>query len=194
MKSIILIIFLLLFSIGGFAQEVEEEKVYTKKELRQIAKEEKKAQRQAEEEQMRMITKIMLDKHKFVLEADYVGDGRGSRIPVSSTINFIAIDSSSATIQLGTTYGVGYNGVGGITVDGRITKYELTVIEGKRGTSYSLIFMVMTAIGGYDITLHISDIGYTDATIRGNTMGKLSYTGNLVPIGVSRVYKGTPIF
>ena len=172
------------------AQE-EGEKVYTKKELRQIAREEQKAKRKAEEEEMKMLTELMLEKRRFVLEADYVGDGRGSRIPVQSNINFIGLDSTDAVIQLGTTYGAGYNGVGGITVEGRVIKYELSVIEGKRGKSYSLMFIVMTSLGTYDITFIVSGTGYTDATVRGNTMGQLRYSGKLVPIGLSRVYQGT---
>ena len=192
MKQILLIIGL--FAIGIAAKAQDEESVYTKKELRAIAREEKKAQKKAEEEQMKLLTEIMLNERRFVLEAQYVGDNRGARIPVQSNINFIGVDSALVTIQLGTTHGVGYNGVGGITVDGRITKYDLKVIEGKRNKSYSLMFVVMSPLGSYDITLMVSETGYTDATIRANTAGQLRYSGNLVPIGLSRVYKGTTIY
>lgn len=185
-----LLIISIIFSFGLTVNAQEEEKQYTKRELRQIAREERKAKKAAEEEQMKEITELMLQMHRFVLEADYVGDGRGQRIPVNSTINFIALDSANAVIQLGTVYGSGYNGVGGITVDGRVTKYELTVIEGKRGKSYSLMINVMTNLGIYDITFLVSATGLTNATVRALSSGQLQYSGNLVPIGISRVYKG----
>ena len=192
MKQLILIIVLFAFISSSYSQE--EEAVYTKKELKQIAKEEKKAKKEAEEEQMRELTKLMLTLQRFVLEADYVGNGKGQRIPVSSSINFISIDSTKAVIQLGTVYGVGYNGVGGITVEGKVTRYELKVIEGKKSKSYSLMFNVMSSIGIFDVTFLVSETGYTDATIRSNSSGQLRYTGNLVPISLSRVYKGTSIY
>jgi hypothetical protein len=191
MKTILIILALSVLAIPGFSQE---EKVYTKKELRKIAKEERKAQREAEEAAMRELTEIMLSNHRFVLEADYVGDNKGARIPVNSTINFIAVDSNKAVLQLGTTYGMGYNGVGGITVDGNVTKYELKVIEGKKSKSYNLLIIVMTSLGTYDISFMLNDRGYGDATVRGNTMGQLRYSGNLVPLDISRVYKGTSIY
>lgn len=89
MRYIILIIGLLAFILNSYSQE---EEVYTKKELKQIAKEEKQAKRVAEEEQAKELTIFMLEMQRFVLEADYVGDGKGQRTPVSSTINFIVID------------------------------------------------------------------------------------------------------
>ena len=193
MKKSILFLLFSIFVLTVFAQN-EEEKVYSRKELKGIAKEEKKAKREAQDELLRKQTHPLLTMHRFVLEADYVGDGRGSRIPVNSTINFIAVDSSKAVIQLGTTSGIGYNGVGGITVDGNVTKYDLKINEGKKGRTYSLMFNVMTSLGMYDITLLVNSTGYTDATVRSTRSGQLKYSGNLVPIGLSKVYKGTSIF
>jgi hypothetical protein len=172
----------------------QDEQVYTKQELKQLAKEDRKAKKEAEDTKKREATELMLNAHKFVLEANYISNGKGQRTPVSSNINFIAVDSLKAVIQLGTTQGIGYNGLGGITVDGRITKYELSVIQGKKSKSYNLMLNVMTSIGIYDISLMVSELGSANATIRGNTSGQLQYSGNLVPIGISRVYKGTSIF
>ena len=191
MKKLVLYLFIFSFGLTSFAQE--EEGQMSRKELKQIAKEEKKAKRAAEDEQLKEVTDLMLHMHRFVLEADYVGDGKGQRIPVSSNINFIGIDSTEAVIQLGTVHGSGYNGVGGITVDGRVTKYDLQIIEGKRGKSYSLMVNIMTNVGIYDITFLISELGYTDATIKSLRAGQLQYSGKLVPIGLSRVYKGSSI-
>lgn len=56
------------------------------------------------------------------------------------------------------------------------------------------MLIVMSSLGTFDITFLISETGYTDATISSTTSGQLCYSGNLVPIGLSRVYKGTSIY
>lgn len=190
MKTLTVLLSLLFFTGISFAQE---EQVYTRKELKTIKKEERKAQQKARDEENRKLTDLMLKSHRFVLEADYLSNGKGQRMLVQSNLNFIAIDSIEATIQLARVSGVGYNGVGGITVDGRVTKYDLKVIQGKKDSSYTLTVFIMTSLGTYDITFMISSTGTTDATIRGTTTGQIRYNGHLVPIGVSRVYKGRSI-
>lgn len=191
MKYPITVLLTIIFCTSLFSQE---EETLSRKELKKIAKEEKRARKHAEEEQIRELVSLMMVYHRFVLEAEFVGNQTGQRIPVNSNINFIAVDSTKATLQLGTPHGVGYNGVGGITVDGRITKYDLQVIQGKRSKSYNLMIFISTSIGMYDLTFNISETGYADATVKGNTMGQLRYSGKIVPISMSRVYKGTSLF
>jgi hypothetical protein len=53
--------------------------------------------------------------------------------------------------------------------------------------------MIMTSIGMYDIFLTVSPDGNASATIGGNWGGKLNYHGRLVPLGVSKVYKGRSV-
>lgn len=172
----------------------QQEEVLTKKEQKAFAKEERKARKAAEEEQMKKITHAMIVQKRFVMEADYVSNNRGVRLPVNSSLNFIAVDSSEGVIQLSTLSGSGYNGVGGITVEGRITDYKVDSIPTKSGLSYNLKILIMTSMGTYDIFFMISPTGYTDATIQGTTRGMLRYTGNLIPVGLSKVYKGTPSY
>ena len=190
MKS--LMTFLLAFALvlGAFSQE--ETQQLSKKELKRLQKEQKKAEQAAETERMAELTKYMVEQQQFVLEADFLSDKYGQRVPVTPTINFVLIDSLVGTVQFGDAMAVGYNGVGGVTVDGRLTKYEYSVI-GKKKDSYSIRLILMSSIGTYDITLLINSQGYGDAQIRGNWSGQLNYHGKLVPLTLSRVYKGTPI-
>ena len=99
------------------------------------------------------------------------------------------LDSLKGTIQLGSAMSVGYNGVGGATIDGRITKYEYTVM-GKKEDSYSVMLTFMSPVGTYDITLMVTSQGYADASVRGNWSGQLNYHGKLVPLTLSRIFKG----
>ncbi len=190
MRRLVIVLVVAVLSVNSFAQE----ETNLKKEQKQVAREQKKAEQARIREEMVTLTKQMLESHKFVLEANYVGDGRGNRVPVNSTLNFVAVDSSKGVLQIGSQSGYGWNGVGGVTVEGNITKYELKEIKGKKGNSYSLMTVVMGSLGIYDVYFNISETGLTDATVSSTTRGQLKYTGNLVPLGLSDVFKGTTTY
>jgi Na+-transporting methylmalonyl-CoA/oxaloacetate decarboxylase gamma subunit len=190
MKSLMTFLIAFVLVLGAFSQE--ETQQLSPKEIKKLQKEQKNAARAAEEERMAEVTRYMVHQQQFALEADYLSDKYGQRVTVTPTINFVMIDSLVGTVQFGDALAVGYNGVGGVTVDGRITKYEYSVI-GKKEDSYSIRLILMSSIGTYDITLMVNSQGYADAQIRGNWSGQLNYHGKLVPLTLSRVYKGTPI-
>jgi Na+-transporting methylmalonyl-CoA/oxaloacetate decarboxylase gamma subunit len=190
MKTLLTLLLAFVFVLGAFSQE--ETQQLSKQEIKKLQKEQKKAEKAAEEERMAEVTRFMVHQQQFVLEADYLSDKYGQRVPVTTTINFILVDSVAGTVQFGSAEAIGYNGVGGVTVDGRVTKYEYSVI-GKKEDSYSIRLILMSSIGTYDITLMVNSQGYADASIRGNWSGQLNYHGKLVPLTLSRVYKGTPI-
>jgi hypothetical protein len=193
MKTRLLFLALILLPALSFTQYTSEDEVMTKKEKKQLEKEYRQAAREEEERTMKLLVDSMINLHRFVLEADYVSGKTGSRVPVSSTINFIIVDSAEAVIQLGSFSGIGYNGVGGITIEGNITRYEVSMKEGKNGVTYSLRIYLMANIGIYDIQFWISSSGSADASVRGNTSGVLNYSGNIVPIYTSRIYKARAI-
>lgn len=176
--------------LGANAQEQEK---LSKSELRKFQREQKKAEMEAEREKMAVLTEFMITNQRFVLEAQYLSDRYGTRVPVQSNINFVMVDSLVATIQLGSAMSAGYNGVGGTTVEGRVSNYKYTKV-GKKEDSYSVSMNFMSSLGNYDITMMANAEGYTDATIRGNWPGSLNYHGRLVPLSESRIYKGMPSY
>jgi hypothetical protein len=190
MKALVTFLIAFVFVLGAYAQE--ESGQLSPKELKKLQKEQRKAEKAAEAERMAEITMNMVEQHQFVLEADFLSDKYGQRAPVTPTINFILIDSLTGTVQFGDAARIGYNGVGGATVDGRITKYEYSTV-GKNKDSYSVRMIFMSSIGTYDITMMVNSLGSADASIRGNWSGQLNYHGRLVPLTLSRIYKGTPI-
>jgi hypothetical protein len=170
----------------------QTEETVDKKTQQQLLKEEKKKQREAERDDKAALVDTMVNARRFVLEADYLSDQYGSRVVVNSTLNFIVIDSTEGTIQTASMWGVGgSNMLGGITADGNITQFEVTKSE--KSKSYSIRVMIMTSVGAYDIFFSISSDGNASATLGGNWGGKLNYHGRIVPLGVSRVYKGRSI-
>jgi hypothetical protein len=189
MKTPIIILLALLLFPSAYGQAKEDVDSKTKKELR---REEKKRNRETEKALQAALVDTMVSARQFVLEADYLSNERGTRIVVSSTLNFIIVDTKRGTIQTGSMSGVGGpNMMGGITADGDITQYELTTLPKKRG--YSIRMMIMTSVGIYDIFFTISPDGSATATLGGNWGGKLNFHGNLVPLGVSRIFKGRSV-
>jgi hypothetical protein len=190
MKKYLLLLWMSLVVLGAFAQE--ENSVDTKT-TKKLTREQKNEKRKTEAEITAKLVDYMVNHRQFVLEANYLSNQRGERSVVSNRINFIAIDSNRITIQLASVSGMGgSNGMGGVTADGTITKYEVKK-TGRSGNMYTIQVLTMTHIGSYDIYFTISPNGNADATIGGTWAGKLNYHGYLVPIGKSKVFKGMSI-
>jgi hypothetical protein len=185
MKNIMIIMAFVaipLFSQAQFNPEIAKEK--TKKEI----KEEKRRERQKIAEAI----KNVMEEKQFVLEADMIFNRYGQSFPVARNINFIMVDSTQATIQLGSANRIGWNGVGGVTIQGNITKYDISM--NKRKDNVSLTFFVLSNLGNFDIRLNINSAGNATATVRDNRGGMLRYNGEFQTLGGSSVYVGNRTF
>jgi len=191
MKKLISFLLIAFLTVSVFAQTEEP---VDKKAERKKAKQEKKEEEQKKMEKMALLTKQMIEDHQFVLEAQFLNSKNGDMMSVSPELNFIIVDSTTATIQLGSLDGTGFGELGTLTFDGEITKYEVTRTEKKNYSSYDLIMIVFSNLGTYDISLSVSDSGAADAIIRGSGAGSLNYTGTLVPLEESKVFKGRKIY
>lgn len=188
MKHFLIILVLMTWISGfGIAQTIQPAE---QKESKNLSKEQKKEEKRKKEEWMKEVTKTMIEQQRFVLEANYIAGKSGVPIPVNPSINFIIVDSTNVTMQLASSTGVGWNGLGGVTVSGSVSNYQVTRVEKKKYIAYNLIIIVFTNIGTFDIHMSVTDNGSADATIRGTTSGQVSYTGTLYPPEVSRVFKG----
>jgi len=185
MKRFISIAITLLIAISVFSQEEE----LSRKERRQLEKELKKEQQAKEAAMKAQVIGLMVEYQRFVLEADRLRDKRGNQVNVTSSLNFVACDSLHAVIQIGQNSYVGMNGVGGITVEGPVGKYEYTFNE--KNSVYNVSFNVRATTGNYDVRMTCYPDGRADATISSTWPGKLNYMGFLVPPAQSRVFKGT---
>lgn len=182
MKNLIISLGLILSL--GFSSALMAQDETTREERKQAKKEKIERQYKA--------TKHILENKEFVLEANFLGNRYGQRMPVTSTLNFIMVDSAEAVIQIGSQSGVGYNGVGGITTEGQVTDFELNKNDKKN--NFNLTMNVMTNLGIYDIFMNISADGHASARISGLRGGQLTYTGRIVPQSQSYVYQGTTTY
>lgn len=131
----------------------------------------------------------VIDSRQFILEADWLSNQWNSRISVPSNLNFIRVDSSEAVIQTGNNYYMGQNNVGGVTATGNIDSWLVTKNDKKKNLSMKMD--VSTQIGFFTIFMDISATGNATATLSGSKHGKLIYTGRIVPLSESIVYKGS---
>lgn len=183
MKRIFIFVTAAMVCMTAFTQEL------SKQEQRKLQKELKKEQQAAEAAQKAQVVTAMVEFQRFVLEADMLRDKRGNSLPVISNINFISADSLTGVIQVGSHTYIGRNGVGGVTVDGTISEYKYSQHE--RSGSYNITYILRTPVGTYDVQISARPDGRADATVRSTTWGdQLRYSGYLVPLGLSRVFKG----
>jgi hypothetical protein len=183
MRWICFLLMSLLLSGGLFAQDQKTIKE-TKKEASQRKKEEKKAKIESQYK----LTDSLLKGKKFVLEAQFLKYSSGERVNVVSTLNFISIDSLSAVIQVGSMQRVGYNGVGGVTVQGRISNWKLE--KDDKHKNFYLTLSIQGNIDIYEVNMSIDYAGYTYAILNGINTGKLTFEGNLVSKEETVIFKG----
>lgn len=130
----------------------------------------------------------LLNARKFVLEANYLRNRYGDRIPVTSAINFIRIDKAKGILQTGSDYSLGYNGVGGVTAEGNLGKWS--VHSDAKRMVHTLRFSILTNLGNYDVVMIVRADAHATATITGLGPGSLTWEGYLVTLSNSRIYKG----
>ncbi len=181
-EGLLLLSGLMLFCLNGYSQENQ---ISEKKLTRQERKEARKAELQANF----AILDSLLEKRTFVLEADWLEDKYGDKVQVPSMVNFIMVNANAGVLQTGSNVAMGYNGVGGVTAEGSISKWEIN----KNFKSYSFIirFAIHTDIGMYDVFMTVDADNHARATITGLWPGKLIYNGHLNTLNNTGVFKGT---
>lgn len=185
MKRFTVLMLAVLVALPAFTQEL------SKKEQKQLEKELKQEQKAEAASRQAEVVRAMVEYHKFVLEVNTLKDKRGNSLQVSSNINFIASDSITGVIQVGSNTYIGRNGVGGVTVEGSIAEYKYAIH--KNGTYY-VTYYLRTPLGSYDVRITAYSDGRADADVSSTTWGdQLRYSGYLVPIGISRVFKGSSL-
>jgi hypothetical protein len=174
--SVVLTIGLLLISSDSYSQNTK------------LSRQEKKEAYKDKQFYNFQVLDTLIQKKYFVLEADFLQNEYGSRIPVLRDINFIKVDSTEAVLQTGTNVNMGYNGVGGTTAEGSIR--GLKVVKNLKNLTFYLRFTIVSDIGIYDVSMTINSNRSARATITGLTRGKLVYDGHIENLNNSGFYKG----
>lgn len=176
LSSLFLTIGLLLVSFNSNCQDIK------------LTRQEKKDAKKVVQYANFQVLDSMLERKRFVLEADFLENQYGNRTHVLSDLNFIMLDSTNVVLQTGSSRNIGYNGVGGATAEGSLK--NLKIVKDLKNLSFYVAFTVVTNIGVYDVYMTINSDRDARATISGLTPGKLVYDGHVETIFNSRVYKG----
>lgn len=168
----------------------KKEQKALKKEQKRKAKEQKKAEREAFEKLVNQQAQVAIDSQSFVLEATQLYDRKGRTVNVQSNINFLKVEGNTGVLQIGSAHLVGWNGVGGITVDGRISDWKVKKDEktGRTRVEFNIMGSVLTARVTYDLD---GTGNFCNATVNGVfSNGQLKMRGQLVPNNISSTFEG----
>lgn len=186
----IIIILLLFMGLSFSATTVNAQ---SKREQRKAERAEHKRQESQQLEANRERLLSLIDEKQFVLEAHTIYDSRQNSYPVSPNTNFVAMNGKNATIQIAFPGAIGRNGLGGITIDGTISGYE---VRSKKNKSPITIYAQVSSatLGNSTLTMQVYGNGAARANIRGAFGAEVAFSGNLASLDNTTVYKGSPDF
>lgn len=183
MKLIVLCLCILLININ--VSIAQQDKKLSKKEKKELRK-------QQQIEQNRIIIELLYSKN-WVIEAHTVYDRYSQSYQLNPTINFVGVKDEEGALQLGFDGLIGWNGVGGVTVDGKVTKYEVKEGNGKSGPTLNLRFQGR-GIGSAIINVTVNSSGQATARVNGDFGDRITFAGTIKPLEESAVYKGQSLF
>ncbi len=158
-----------------------------------LSKKEKKEQKKQLQIEQKKAMISLLESKEWVIEAHTVFDRYGLSYQLNPSINFVGINGDEGAMQLGFDGLIGWNGVGGVTIDGNVTKYEIK--EGKENSSPSVTLRFQgRGIGFATITISVTTSGQATAKVNGDFGERITFSGIIKPLSESVVYKGQSLF
>lgn len=182
MKNIALFMTMFLLMLAGSATAQEETRGLTKAERKAL-------QARIDSLQHAEAEKALNDR-AFTLEADQVIFKYGQTAYVTSNTNFVSVKDDQAIVQVAFNIPVsGPNGLGGITVEGRFSEYDLK--KDKKGNVSLSINVTGTGISARaDITLYNGSNKATVTITPNFNSNRITLNGVIFPLDKSNVFKG----
>lgn len=189
MKKIIALM-MLVFIGASTAMYAQESKSENRRAERKAQRDAEKAREKREEARAYADAVQAINNRKFVLEADRITFKRGRSAFVTSNTNFVLLNGEKASVQVAFNgpY-AGPNGIGGITVDGRVG--EVKTATDKKG-NVTCSFSVMGVGISAQVSIRLThDTNNASVIINPNfNSNRLSLDGKVIPLSESSVYKG----
>ncbi|WP_224997187.1 DUF4251 domain-containing protein [Cesiribacter sp. SM1] len=182
-KIVLLGLALVFAAQAGWAQT-------SSREQKKIEKAERKRLKEEEERKNHELLVSLVKDQTYVLEATTLAGRYGYQYQVSPNTNFIMVEGDQVIVQTANNHGVGYNGLGGITINGTIRDYE--VHNEKNGVSVMIRFQD-PVLGLSTLNLSVQANGYARATVLGNWGARATFQGQFSDLEESRIFKGRPI-
>lgn len=182
--KILLLGLVLLFSVPTAWAQTD------KKEQRKIERAEKIRLKEEHRKKNQELLMELVKEQNYVLEATTVAGRYGNIRQVNPSTNFIMVEGNRIIVQTANNFNIGYNGLGGITINGTIRDYQIS--KDKHGVSVAIQFSD-PVIGFSTLNLEVQENGNARASILGNWGGRASFQGNFVPMENARVFQGRPL-
>lgn len=164
--------------------------VTAQQEQKRQEKIEKREQRKEERKKNKEKLLSLVEEKSFVIEANTIYGRYMNRHEVLPSTNFVKIEGDQVTIQSASDSGPGYNGLGGLTVNGTITRYE---IKENKGSLYLQVHFTNVVPGHSMLNINISPNGFATARINDNRGGRATFQGNVVHPDNSRTFEGMSV-
>ena len=134
-----------------------------------------------------------LQNQDFVLEADNVTFRNGSTVFVNSTTNFISVKGNRAVVQISpSNYASGPNGVGGVTVDGTVSDFQITT-DKKGRTTMSMNVMGIGINAQVEVYMYPGTNSATATVYPNFNSNTVWLQGDIVPYENSDVFEGSSL-
>lgn len=183
MRAIVVCIIVLLNCITSSI--AQEEKKLSKKEKKEWKRQQLEGQRQA--------ILDLLESRTWVIEAHTVYDRFNQSYQLNPTINFVGVKENEGALQLGFNGLIGWNGVGGVTIDGQVTRYE--VKDGQKDNTPTVVLRFQgRGVGFATINVSVNTSGQATARVSGDFGERISFSGIIKSLEESMVYKGQSLF
>lgn len=187
-KNVSFVVLALWVALGHIhAQDQQDQK----RLLREQRREERRAQEERQDSLQFSQAFQAINNKAFTLEANQVVFKYGQTAFVSSNTNFVSVNDDQAVVQIAFNIpAAGPNGLGGITVQGSVSGYQVTT--DKSGNVYVAMNVIGAAISAaVNITLY-SGSNQASVTVNPNfNSNQLTLNGQLVPSSQSTVFQGS---
>ncbi|MEP2770961.1 MAG: DUF4251 domain-containing protein [Fulvivirga sp.] len=126
----------------------------------------------------------------FIIEANTLRGKNTFSQFVSPNTNFIKLNGNEVIIQTANPFMIGYNGLGGVTVTGKVSQYKLS--EDDNGVRI-LLQMTSAILGHSTLNISVSASGNSNAIVRTGYGGYLQLNGDMKLLQESAYYEGMSI-
>lgn len=137
----------------------------------------------------------VLKSRKFVLEAQKITDNEGLVNPANKKLCFVLLDSSKIVIQW--IANCDNNGLGGITMRGEVTSFDLKKEQIQKETQYTILLNCVMDMGRVkgDLNIVVHSKSHANAVLINNTSSlfipkEMKLLGKIVSLQSSRVEIG----
>ncbi len=180
----------LLFGEVAYAQN----QVLTKREKRQLEQLRKKKERSMKRKTSReYYTKLLKEKY-FVFQADFLIGAHGESFVLSPDINFMSVNGNKVILQFGSNEAIGWNGVGGITVRGTLSNYQVHLGNKKNNLSLSTNLNLIGPGIPPGISLNVSDDGTAQLLVQPAGGNPFVVYGQIVSPKKANIFVGQSLF